>query len=80
MATSLDELLKLKGVIIAGEFSSDGKLVEYHAHTTHLPQDVLDLNLQPLSRNCLVHWQPRIRKSAASIGCPRKDGCILGVI
>lgn len=46
MAKSLDELLKLKGVVIAGEFSSDGKLIEYRAHTTHLPQDALDLTAQ----------------------------------
>jgi len=44
MAKSLDELLKLKGVVIADEVSSDGKLVE--CHTTHFPQDVLDLTAQ----------------------------------
>jgi roadblock/LC7 domain-containing protein len=29
MAKSLDELLRLKGVIASGEFSSDGKLIDF---------------------------------------------------
>jgi roadblock/LC7 domain-containing protein len=37
MAKPLDDLLKLKGVIAAGEFSSDGKLINYRAirRTSH---------------------------------------------
>jgi roadblock/LC7 domain-containing protein len=45
MATSLDDLLKLKGVIVAGEFSSDGKLIDYRGRQD-LPQDVLNLTAQ----------------------------------
>ena len=45
MAQSLDDLLKLKGVIAAGEFSSDGKLIEYRGRQD-MPQDVLNLTAQ----------------------------------
>src|SRR5215213_1619491 len=45
MAKSLDDLLKLKGVIAAGEFSSDGKLIDYRGRQD-LPQDVLKLTAQ----------------------------------
>lgn len=45
MAKSLDDLLKLKGIMAAGEFSSDGKLVDYRGKQ-ELPQDVLNLTAQ----------------------------------
>ena len=45
MTKSLDDLLKLKGVMAAGEFSSDGKLIEYRGKQ-ELPHDVLDLTAQ----------------------------------
>jgi roadblock/LC7 domain-containing protein len=45
MAKSLDELLKLKGVIAVGEFSSDGRLVDYRGKQD-MPQDVLSITAQ----------------------------------
>ena len=46
MAKSLDELLRLKGVIASGEFSADGKLIDFRGKDNRLPQDVAELTAQ----------------------------------
>jgi roadblock/LC7 domain-containing protein len=40
VAKSLDELLRLKGVIASGEFAPNGKLLEFRSKGTPLPDDV----------------------------------------
>lgn len=44
MAT-LDELLKLKGVVAAGEFTADGKLVDYKTKID-MPREVAEMTAQ----------------------------------
>lgn len=44
MAT-LDELLNAKGVVAAGEFTADGKLVDYKSKMD-MPQDVATMTAQ----------------------------------
>jgi roadblock/LC7 domain-containing protein len=46
MAKSLDELLRLKGVIAAGEFSETGRLIASRSNGTPLPDDVALLTAQ----------------------------------
>jgi len=41
MAKSLDELLRIKGVIAAGEFAPNGKLLGFRSKGTPLPGDVV---------------------------------------
>jgi roadblock/LC7 domain-containing protein len=38
MAATLDDLLKLNGVVAAGEFTPDGGLVDYKAKMDMLPE------------------------------------------
>jgi len=46
MAKSLDELLGLKGVIAAGEFSETGRLIAFRSSGKPLPDDVALLTAQ----------------------------------
>ncbi len=46
MAKSLDELLRLKGAVAAGEFSADGKVKEFRSNNNHLYPEVADLTAQ----------------------------------
>lgn len=46
MAKSLDELLRLKGVIASGEFSANGKLIDFRSNSNQLSNDVADLTAQ----------------------------------
>jgi roadblock/LC7 domain-containing protein len=46
MPKSLDELLTLKGVIASGEFSPNGKLINFRSKGTPLPDDVAGLTAQ----------------------------------
>jgi len=46
MAKSLNELLRVKGAVAAGEFSVDGKLIEFLGQDNRLPEDVADLTAQ----------------------------------
>ncbi len=46
MAKSLDELLRLKGVIASGEFSVDGKLIDFRAKDNRLPEEAAQLTAQ----------------------------------
>lgn len=46
MAKGLGELLTLKGVIASGEFSSDGKLLDFLSHSKNFPFDVAALTAQ----------------------------------
>ncbi len=46
MAKSLDELLKLKGVVASGEFSADGKLINLRSNNNQLSNEVADLTAQ----------------------------------
>ncbi len=57
MAT-LDELLKIDGVVAAGEFTADGKLVDYKSkmdmseyHTAYFSVLSCDHSHQPVDRN-----------------------------
>ena len=65
MPKSLDQLLRLKGVIASGEFSSDGKLVDFRSNSNQLSDDAANLTAQFSSANCWAHWPPPIPKSAA---------------
>lgn len=38
MAARLDDLLKIDGVVVAGEFAADGKLVDYKANMDMSPE------------------------------------------
>jgi roadblock/LC7 domain-containing protein len=44
MAT-LDDLLKIEGVVAAGEFTADGKLVDYKA-STDMPREMAETSAQ----------------------------------
>ena len=46
MAKSLDELLKLKGVVASGEFSVDGKLINLRSNNNQLSDEVANLTAQ----------------------------------
>jgi roadblock/LC7 domain-containing protein len=46
MAKSLDELLRLKGVVASGEFSANGKLIEFRSNNNQLSNEVADLTAQ----------------------------------
>ena len=46
MAKGLGELLTLKGVMASGEFSVDGRLVDFLSHSKVFPQDVAVLTAQ----------------------------------
>lgn len=46
MAKSLDELLRLKGVIASGEFAENGRLIAFRSNGTPLPDDVALLTAQ----------------------------------
>ena len=46
MAKSLDELLRLKGVIASGEFSPNGKLIEFRSNDHQLPDEVANFTAQ----------------------------------
>ncbi len=42
---SLDELLKLEGVVMAGQFTADGKLTDYRARTD-MPPELAEVTAQ----------------------------------
>jgi roadblock/LC7 domain-containing protein len=46
IAKSLDELLKLKGVVTSGEFSADGKVNDFRSKNNELSPEVADLTAQ----------------------------------
>ena len=46
MARSVDELLRLKGAVASGEFSSDGKVKEFRSKSNELSSEVADLTAQ----------------------------------
>jgi roadblock/LC7 domain-containing protein len=46
MAKSLDELLRLKGVVASGEFSPNGKLIDFRSNNNQLSNEVADLTAQ----------------------------------
>lgn len=46
MAKSLDELLRLKGVIASGEFSQNGKLIGFRSNSSQLSDEVANLTAQ----------------------------------
>lgn len=46
MAKSLDELLRLKGVIASGEFSQNGKLIDFRSNNSQLSDEVANLTAQ----------------------------------
>jgi roadblock/LC7 domain-containing protein len=46
MAKSLDELLKLKGVVASGEFFADGKVKDFRSKNNELSPEVADLTAQ----------------------------------
>lgn len=46
MARTLDELLALKGVIASGEFTQNGKLLDFKSREKGLPNDVAILTAQ----------------------------------
>jgi roadblock/LC7 domain-containing protein len=46
MAKSLDELLRLKGVIASGEFSPTGKLVDFRSNSNQVSDDAANLTAQ----------------------------------
>jgi roadblock/LC7 domain-containing protein len=43
--TKLDELLKMDGVVAAGEFTTDGKMVEFKS-STNMPQEMASMTAQ----------------------------------
>ena len=46
MAKSLDDLLRLNGVVASGEFSPSGELIAFRSNGTPLPDDVALLTAQ----------------------------------
>ena len=46
MARSVDELLRLKGAVASGEFSSDGKVKVFRSKSNELSSEVADLTAQ----------------------------------
>lgn len=46
MAKSLDELLRLKGVIASGEFSPNGKLIDFRSNNNPLSDEVVNFTAQ----------------------------------
>ena len=78
MAKSLDELLRLKGVIASGEFSPNGKLIDFRSNNNPLSDEVANFTAQVAAAvsQLLGAWLRHIPKSVGSIGCRSTDGRI----
>ena len=78
MATSLDDLLRLNGVVASGEFSPSGKLIAFRSNGAPLADDVALLTAQfaaAVSQLLGVLAAP-IPESADSTGFPSRVGPI----
>ena len=76
MAKSLDELLKLKGVVASGEFSADGKVKDFRSKNNELSPEVADLTAQFAAAVSQLLGTLAVAHSKISglIGFPNRDG------